>query len=183
MNSGTSAVCFGCTCLHPFFWPYFPRMTSDLISSLVSSHVFGHVSWMYPGLDSLLCRKLIINSVSSNSVCLLCSDPVRWCQLVRVQTELESPLASRLSSLIHKACSSCLLTQRSLAKTCSRRAGKIASAAQNVYVHKGLNHGTSKGAPPPLFGCFSATPEVSVDIQIHNNLETKKSLAKISLST
>lgn len=178
MNSGTGALCFRCSSLHPIFWPCFLGMTSDLISSMVSNHVFGCVSWMYPGADSLLCCKLIINSVSSNSIRLLCSDPVRWCQLVRVETELESPLASRLASLIHKACSSCLLTYRSLAKACSKRTRKIMSTSQNLCLCKGLNHGTCKGAPPPSLGCLSATPEMSLDIHRHNYLKKTEITSK-----
>lgn len=172
MSSGTGNPSFRCSCLHPFFWPCFPRMTSDLIRILDSSHVFGHVSWMYPGTDSLPCCKLTINPLSSNQICL-CSDNVRWCQLVRAETELESPFASRLSSLIHKACSSCLLTYRSLAEVCSKRAEKI-RASQNMYLHKGLNHGTSKSAPPPSLGCLSAAPEMSLDRNTHNYLKKKK---------
>ena len=61
----------------------------------------------------------------------------------------------------------------------SKRAGKIMSASQTVYLHKGLNHGTSKGTPPPSLGYLSANPEMSFDIHIHCYLK-KKSLAKIS---
>lgn len=55
----------------------------------------------------------------------------------------------------------------------SKRAGKIMSASQTVYLHKGLNHGTSKGTPPPSLGHLSANPEMSLDIHIQNYLKKK----------
>lgn len=56
----------------------------------------------------------------------------------------------------------------------SKREGKIMSASQTVYMHKGLNHGTSKCTPPPSLGYLFANPEMSLDIHIHSYVEKKK---------
>lgn len=50
----------------------------------------------------------------------------------------------------------------------SKREGKIMSASQTVYLHKGLNHGTSKCTPPPSLRNIFANPEMSLDIHIHS---------------
>lgn len=86
--------------------------------------------WTLHLVHHSLCWKLTINLVSSNWVCPLCSDPVRWCQLVRTQTELGSSLASTLSSLIDQTCSCCLLTDRSLMNF-NKRKCKLLHLAQN----------------------------------------------------